>query len=93
MTFIINHFILMRVLTILLTANHMTKTHCKEYKWRKMLGNILRKMSILRKDYQICFIIEYMYNILVDVVTLNSSLQLKLVHCTVTGDTSSCAEH
>ena len=75
MTFIINPFILMAVLTTLLTANHKTKTNYKEYKWRKMSDTILRKISILRKDYQICFTIEYMRNSLVDMVTLNVSLQ------------------
>ena len=34
-----------------------------------------------------------MHNILVDVVTLNASLQLKLVHYTAAGKTSPCAAH
>ena len=57
---------------------------------RKMSDTILRKMSILRKGYQISFTIEYTHNIL-DMLTVNASLQLKLVHCTAAGETSSYA--
>ena len=71
----------------------MTKTHCKEYKGRKMLDTILRKISILRKGYQICFTFEYTHDILVNMVTLNAYLQLKLLHCTAAGETSPCAVH
>ena len=59
-----------------------------------MLDIILRQISILRKGYQIYSqLSSFMHNILVDVVTLNASLQLKLVHCTAAGEASPSAAH